>query len=143
MSGPVEVDEMYLGEREKNKHANKKINTKKTAVVGIKNMDTGTIVAMPVLKTTASRLEHFIKSNTIKGAKVHTDENKVYNSNLDNHETIKHGDGEYVRGDVHINRIKSFWTLQGAGTTEHFIASTPNTCTATSTNFRDGSTWGC
>ena len=50
MSGPVEVDEVYLGEREKNKHANKRGNTKKTAVIGIKDRNTGTIVAMPVLR---------------------------------------------------------------------------------------------
>ena len=57
MSVSVEVDEVYLDGQEKNKHANNKGNTKKTAVVGgIKDGDTGTIVTTPVPETAAAHL---------------------------------------------------------------------------------------
>ena len=39
---------------------------------------------------------------------VFTGENGAYNS-LDSHETVNHGDGEYVRGKVRINGAESFW----------------------------------
>ena len=45
---------------------------------------------------------------------VFTDENRAYNS-LDNHETVNHSDGEYVRGKVHINGMESFWALVRRG----------------------------
>ena len=89
MSGPVEVDETYVGGKEKNEHKNKKGKNKKTAVVGIKDRATGRIVAVPVPEITAARLVHFVESHIKQGAKVYTDENKAYND-LGNHETINH-----------------------------------------------------
>lgn len=96
MTGPVEVDEVHLGGLEKNKHADKKHQRKKTAVVGIKDRKTGIIRAIPVPETTAARLVEFVTSNIKKGTKVFTDENRAYAS-LDNHETVNHSDKEYVR----------------------------------------------
>ena len=122
MSSPVEVDEVYLGGREKNRHADKRRQQKKTAVVGIRDRNTDTIRAMPVPETTAARLVNFVEGNAAKGARVFTDENRAYGS-LDNHETINHGDGEYVRGDVHVNGMESFWALvrRGYNGTFHHI----------------------
>ena len=114
MSGPVEVDEVYLGGREKNRHANRRGKRGKTAVVGIKDRATGTVRAMPVPETTAARLVNFVESNIAKGAKVFTDENKAYGS-LDNHETVNHKEGEYVRGEVHVNGAESLWALVRCG----------------------------
>ena len=114
MSGPVEVDEVYLGGREKNKHADKRGKSEKTAVVCIRDRATGTVRAVPVPETTAARLENFIESNVVKGAEVFTDENKAY-GNLDNHETVNHGKGEYVRGEVHVNGVESIWALVRRG----------------------------
>ena len=114
MVGPVEVDEVYLGGREKNKHTNKKGQRGKTAVVGIMDRATGIIRAMPVLETTAARLVEFVESNIAKGARVFTDENRAYNS-LKNHQTVNHSDGEYVRDEVHINGMELFWALVRRG----------------------------
>ena len=122
MAGPVEVDEVYLGGREKNKHADKKCRTKKTAVVGIRDRETGTIRAVPVPETTAARLIQFVESNVDPEAEKFTDENRAY-ADLKNHHTVNHGDGEYVRGEVHINGIESFWALvrRGYNGTFHHI----------------------
>ena len=30
---------------------------------------------------------------------------------LKNHQTVKHGDGKYVRDGVHINGMESFWAF--------------------------------
>ena len=110
LSGPVEGDEVYLGGREKNKHADKKGKKKKVAVLGIRDRATGIVRAVPIPETTAARMTAYLKANVAKGAKMYTDEHKSY-SELENHETVNHGDGEYVRGDVHINGIESFWAL--------------------------------
>ena len=108
MLGPVEGDEVYLGGREKNKHADKK--RQEVAVLGIKDRATGEIRATPIPETTAARMTGYLEANVAKDAMIYTDEHKSY-SGLKNHETVNHGDGEYVRGDVHIDRMESFWAL--------------------------------
>ena len=80
---------------------------------------TGTVRAVPVLETTAARLGNFIESNVAKGAKAFTDENKAY-GNLDNHETVNHGEGESVRREVHVNGVESLWALVRRGYNETF-----------------------
>lgn len=55
-----------------------------------------------------------IQAATHTGSKKFTDENRAYNG-LKNHQTVKHGDGEYVRGEVHINGMESFWALVRRG----------------------------
>lgn len=47
-------------------------------------------------------------------AKVYTDEWRAYKS-LPNHESVKHGVGEYVRGQVHTAGIESFWSMLKRG----------------------------
>ena len=95
LAGPVEVDEAYLGGREKNRHAGKRHKKKKT-VVGIRDRDAGAVRAVPVPETIAVRLTNLVESHTAKGARVFSDENRVYGS-LDNHETVNHKEGEYAR----------------------------------------------
>ena len=123
MSGPVEVDELYVGGREKNKHADKKGKDKKVAVAGIRDRKTGRVAAAPVPETTAARMEHFIGSHAEPDATVYTDESKIY-SGLKNHDTICHGAGEYVRGDVHTNGMESFCALlrRGCHGTYHWMS---------------------
>ena len=124
MEGPVEVDEVYLGGLEKNKHADKKRpgsqgGTGKVAVVGIKDRATNKISASPVPETTKARLGDFVESHAEKGAEIYTDDNSTY-AGLDNHKSVNHSAWQYVDGMVHVNGMESFWALFRRGYTGTF-----------------------
>ena len=92
MEGPVEVDEMYVRGKGKNKHADKKDNIKKVAVVGARDIKTCQVTAKPVPETTAARLCDFIEKYVKPNAMKYTDENRLYAS-IEHHETVNHGNG--------------------------------------------------
>ena len=54
-----------------------------------------------------------------------TGENRAY-AGLNNHESVKHSVGEYVRGQSHINGMESFWAMmrRGYDGTFHHISET-------------------
>jgi len=116
-SGELEVDETYIGGKEKNKHLDKKLKsgrgtTGKDAVIGILDREQKKVKAFPLENVNKQSVHEVIKENIVEGSTIYTDEHRSYEGlKRYNHQTINHSIGEYVKHQASTNRIESFWAL--------------------------------
>ena len=123
--GQVEVDETFLGGKQKNRHASVRAkysghgaaHTGKTTVIGAIARK-GNVVAQVIENTSAETLSLFVEKTVAdKVTLIATDEYAGYTDlkHFYPHDTVQHRKGEYVRGSVHTQNIENFWSLLKRG----------------------------
>jgi transposase-like protein len=112
LKGIVEADETFVGGKVEGMGRGYKDN--KTVVVGA--VQRGGAIRLQVVRgRDRETLQGFIRENVAGQTQaIYTDELPSYLGIADantEHETVKHGDKEYVRGDVHVNSVENIWSL--------------------------------
>jgi transposase-like protein len=112
LKGIVEVDETFVGGEMEGKGRGYRGN--KVTVVGA--MQRGGNICLQVVRGTDRETLHgFIRQNTAGDTEaIYTDEWPAYRGIADantKHDTVKHRDKEWARGEVHTNSIENIWSL--------------------------------
>lgn len=118
LDGEIESDQMFLGGKEKNKHAKDRKGGKqggagKTAVLGMLERD-GELRTGAIGSLSRKEVQTVIRNNVAEGALILTDEHTSFQGLSPDyiHHTVNHSAGEYVRKFyIHTNGIESVWAL--------------------------------
>ena len=118
MSGDIEVDETYVGGKNKNRHKDKKVKNSqgrayidKTPVFGMVERG-GSLKAVVVPDVKGDTLKPIIYENVYADSTIHSDEWHAYRglNKYYTHKVVDHGKRQYVDGDAHTNTIEGAWS---------------------------------
>lgn len=118
----VEIDETFVGGKNKNRHRDKKVARcqgrsfkDKVPVFGMLQRG-GRVVAKVVENTKAKTLRKEILKTIEKGSTIYSDEWNYGNlSRWYQHAYVYHCYGVYARGNVYTNSIEGFWSILKRG----------------------------
>jgi len=117
LMGIVEVDETYIGGKNRNRHRNKRVAGRgavgKEAVIGAVERK-GSVVARVIRNTDISTMQEFVREAvSTKVDLLASDEHAGYVGLAKDypHKSVRHTKGEYVVGAVHTQTIDGFWSL--------------------------------
>jgi hypothetical protein len=117
LTGVVEVDETYIGGKQRG-HKSKRKN--KDIVIGVRERG-GQVRFVHTADASTDTIYEVMAKHVSKDAEaIMTDENPAYNFRLTQfrnvrHARIKHKDRVYVKGDVHTNTVESAFSLLKRG----------------------------
>ena len=117
LKGVVEIDEMFIGGKNKNRHWNKKVPNSqgrsckdKIPVWGAIERG-GVLIAKATSDNKQSTLVPMVRDNIKAGSNVYSDELPAYEilGKWFKHEIVNHKTKQYVNGNVSTNTIESAW----------------------------------
>jgi transposase-like protein len=123
-TGTVEMDETYVGARNKRgtKRGRPGQDSHKAPVVALVQRQ-GRVRMFPMPRVTSENLRTSLREYVDSSATLMTDEFPSYRKpgkEVAKHETVNHGVGEYVRGEVHVNTAEGVFSLLKRGITGSF-----------------------
>ena len=119
LEGEVELDETFVGGKNKNRHRNKKVKKcqgrsfkDKTPVMGMLERG-GKVVCKVVRDTSYKSLTVPILRAVDRSATLFSDEWVGYKTidKLYEHYIVDHGHGQYVDEDAYTNNLEGFWSI--------------------------------
>jgi transposase-like protein len=122
LSGEVEADETFIGQKARNMHASKRAEkikgrgpSGKTIVLGLLDRTHGEKPSQVRATVVTTRKKHElhtqVRAHVEPGSFLFTDELKSYEGLTEfEHQVINHAEA-YVRGNVHTNGMENFWSL--------------------------------